>query len=78
MWLRINIDTFSPFCKGLHYNIGTFQRGWEESKLKIEQNPFLANFGEIFFLCLDILLFFVIPLLPIAIVGIKSIDGFFD
>ena len=22
MWLYINIDTFSPFCKGLHYNIG--------------------------------------------------------
>ena len=28
LWLRINIDTFSPFCKGLHYNIDTFQRGW--------------------------------------------------
>ena len=32
LWLRINIDTFSPFCKGLHYNIDTFQRGWGEPK----------------------------------------------
>lgn len=32
MWLCINIDTFGPFCKGLHYNIDTFQRGWDESK----------------------------------------------
>ena len=32
LWLCINIDTFSPFCKGLHYNIDTFQRKWEESK----------------------------------------------
>lgn len=32
MWLCINIDTFSPFCKGLHDDIDTFQRGWEESK----------------------------------------------
>ena len=32
MWLCINIDTFSPLCKGLGYNIDTFQRKWEESK----------------------------------------------
>lgn len=25
MWLCINIDTFSPFCKGLGYSIDAFK-----------------------------------------------------